>query len=444
MVYVVATAVIVGVLVYRAYDTAASLNDRELSLRASDLGQSVSLDSAGTPRLQLPPKLAAAYQAAAELDVYAVRAADGRIIAASPASFGERVAEWPTPTDDPTYFRLTSLGNRPEPYYGLALAVDSAAGPLSIFVARAAGADALVHSLLYEFVLDAAWIVPVVMALTVAIAIFAIRSGLGPVRQVSQTAMAIAPSATSVRLPEAGLPSEITPLVTAVNRALDRLEQGFAVQRQFTANAAHQLRTPLAIITAALDGMESGEELTKLKADVARMNRLVEQLLRVARLDAIALDLSATVDLNEIAASVVAVMAPWAITQQRTLAFIGSEAPVEVRGSGLAIEDAIRNLVENAVAHSPSGEEVVVSVSRDQKVRVCDRGPGIAGEDRERIFERFWRGGAAIGGGAGLGLAIVRDIMTAHGGAVSVEGNPDGGAIFTLSFAQASSLPREA
>ncbi len=378
MVYVVATGVIVGILVYRAYDTAASLNDRELSLRASDLGQSVSLDGAGMPRLELAPKLAAAYQAASEVDVFAIRAPDGHIIAASPPSFGDRVSEWPTPTDDPTYFRLTGLGSRPEPYYGLALAVDSAAGPLSIFVARAAGADALVRSLLYEFVVDAAWIVPIAMALTVVIAVFAIRRGLGPVRQVSQAAMAIAPSATSVRLPEADLPSEITPLVTAVNRALDRLEQGFAVQRQFTANAAHQLRTPLAIITAALDGTEPGEELAKVKADVARMNRLVEQLLRVARLDAIALDLSATVDLNEVAASVVATMAPWAIAQQRTLAFVGAETPVKVKGNALAIDEAIRNLVENAVIYSPRGEEVVVSVSAGGNIRVCDRGPGIS------------------------------------------------------------------
>ena len=432
--YVVATAIAFGILIYQAYDTAASLEDRELSLRAQDLARFVSRDAAGAPRLELPVGLMAAYGSNSGADAFAVRAADGHVIAAMPPAFGERVAGWPAATDDPSYFRLDNVGTGRGDYYGLSLAVDSAAGPLSMTVARAAGTDFLVHSVLREFVLDIAWIIPVLIAITLSIGILAVRGGLRPVREVSQMAAAIGPDATSIRLPERDLPSEITPLVAAVNRALDRLEQGFAVQRQFTANAAHELRTPLAIVTAALEAMEGDGELAKLRLDVARMNRLVEQLLRVARLDAVALDTSGDADLDEVAGGVVSTMAPWAVAQGRSLALAGAGVPVRIRGNAHAIADALRNLAENAVAHAPPGTEVLVTVRRDGSVSVADRGPGVPHEHRDRIFDRFWRGTATGTQGAGLGLAIAKEIAKAHGARITVDDNPGGGAVFTLSF----------
>jgi two-component system, OmpR family, sensor histidine kinase TctE len=432
--YVVGTAAIVGVLIYRAYDTAGSLNERELSLRAADLARHIAVGSNGRAVLQLPASLAAQYDSTHDTDIFAIRGVNGLVISALPQSFGTLTEPWPAATDDPSFFHLKDFGSKSQDYYGLSISEDSVAGPVSISVARASGADMLVQSLLREFVIDIAWIIPLFVIVTIVIAVFVIRSGLRPVRQVSGMAAAIGPSTTSVRLPDESLPSEVTPLVAAVNRAFDRLAEGFAVQRQFTAHAAHELRTPLAIITAALDAMEGGEELTKLRRDVGRMNRLVEQLLRVARLDAIALDVSDTVDLNDVAASVVAAMAPWALTQRRTIAFADAKTPVRIKGNANAIEDAVRNLVENALAHSPAGSEVTVVAKSEGSISVADRGPGVLHDEREKVFQRFWRGKKAIGYGAGLGLAIVKEIMKAHGGSVGIGELPEGGAVFTLFF----------
>jgi two-component system, OmpR family, sensor histidine kinase TctE len=433
-IYVVATAIAVGVLIYQAYDTADSLNDRELSLRAADLAGHVTVDPTGVARLEMPPALSASYQASGSADIFAIRRGADAIVAASPPSFGQVTAKWPLGTDDPSYFRLKDIDGERRDYYGLTIVKDSAAGPVSISVAHAADANFLVESLLREFVLDIGWIIPLLVTLTLIVGVVAIQSAFKPIEEISRMASTIAPEAMSIRLPEKNLPSEITPLVGAVNRALDRLEQGFDVQRQFTANAAHELRTPLAIITAALDSVDENDEIAKIKTDVARMNRLVDQLLRVARLDAVALDVSERVDLNEVAAEVVGNMAPWSVAQKKSIAFQGDEEPVAVKGNRFAIGDAIRNLLENAVTHTAPGTQVTVATSTNGSVSISDRGPGIPPNQRKHIFERFWRGKGKNSAGAGLGLAIVAEIMRAHHGSIMTEENPGGGMVFTLRF----------
>jgi two-component system, OmpR family, sensor histidine kinase TctE len=150
-------------------------------------------------------------------------------------------------------------------YSGVSIRLDSAAGLLSVLVAEVPGGSQLVHSILREFVFDIAWYVPPFMALALGLAAFSVRKSLLPLRKASAQAGAIGPGSIALRLPEADVPTEALPLVIAVNHAFDRLEQGFVIQRRFTANAAHELRTPLTIITARLDTLEGNGELSALR-----------------------------------------------------------------------------------------------------------------------------------------------------------------------------------
>jgi two-component system, OmpR family, sensor histidine kinase TctE len=432
--FIVASCLAVGGLIYSASLTAGSLADRELGLRAEDLARYVAPDENQKPRLELPPPLKQAYSAAAQQSLFAIRDKDGHLVEASTPEIGAMIGRWPQADTEPNYFRLSKFGPMERDYSGVSIRLDSAAGPLSVLVAEASGGDQLVHSILREFVFDVAWYVPPFVAVALFLGVYSVRRSLRPLRAASAQASAIGPGSISIRLPEVDVPTEALPLVVAVNRAFDRLEQGFSVQRRFTANAAHELRTPLTIITARLDSLDGNGQLAALKEEVGRMNRLVEQLLCVARLDSVMLDVSSPVDLRQIAEEVVGSMAHLALAEGRSIALTGAEHQVMVSGNAPAIEDALRNLVENALAHTAPGTEVIVEVGREGALSVLDSGPGVPLDDRSRIFDRFWRGKGARAQGAGLGLAIVMEIVRAHGANIIVSDRPPRGARFDLRF----------
>ena len=432
--FLVASCLAVGGLIYSASLTAGSVADRELELRAEDLAGNVLLDENQKPRLNLPVTLQQAYSAAAQQSVFAIRDRDGRLIEASTPEISAMAGRQPPADSEPSFFRLENFGPSARDYYGVSIKLDSAAGPLSVMVAEASGADQLVHSILREFVFDIAWYVPPFVAVALLLAAYSVRRSLLPLRAASAQASAIGPESIALRLPETDVPNEALPLVIGVNQALERLEQGFVVQRRFTANAAHELRTPLTIITARLDSLEGNGQISALREEVSRMNRLVEQLLCVARLDSVALDVSSPVDLRQLGEEVVGSMAHLALAAGRAIALTSADHPVVVTGNAAAITDALRNLIENALMHTPPGTEVIVEVDPKGSISVQDSGPGIPAEDRQRIFERFWRGKGVRTDGAGLGLAIVMEIVRAHGASITVSDRAPSGSRFDLRF----------
>ena len=293
---------------------------------------------------------------------------------------------------------------------------------------NATALDALFYEWLGEYLPVTA---PMLLVLIAAL-IFTLRGAMKPLERLMRYARSITPAQTGVRLPTDDLPRELLGPVEAINGALDRLDRGFQAQRDFLADAAHELRTPLAILAAHLDTMEDPARATALRADVERMTRLVGQLLTVAQLEALTIRPDDQADLSEIASEVAILMAPLAVKSERSLAALNAEHPVPVRGNRDALYQAVRNLVENALKFTPPGTEVEIEVDPSGSVSVSDRGPGIPEAQRVLLFQRFWRADRRQSGGAGLGLAIAHRIATAHGGQLLVDDNPGGGARFIL------------
>ncbi|KAA0591761.1 signal transduction histidine kinase [Azospirillum lipoferum] len=356
----------------------------------------------------------------------------------------------PGATERPrSVFRVPAQNGEP-PLYGLSHRI--AVGGRPYWIQVASGEEELhIEWLLEEFVEHFGWIwLPFALVL-ILVNLVIIHRGLRPLRRASAGAAAIGPDSVSERLPEQGMPREVLPLVRAVNQALDRLEAGYEAQRSFIADAAHELRTPLAVLDAHLALI--GAPGAPIRADVAGMARLVDQLLDLARLDALRIAPDESVDLSQIAVEAAAHLAPLALGKGRLIEVIGDGRPLPVRGAHDPLFRALRNLVENAVCHAPAGStvsvELALTATAEPLLRVIDRGPGIPPDQRARVFQRFWQGdrdsrpasgadGAGTGGngtgGAGLGLSIVARTMAAHGGTISVEDTPGGGATFTLRF----------
>jgi len=298
-----------------------------------------------------------------------------------------------------------------------------------------ANRDVLTDDIVADFYKRVGWItLPILLVLLITdIAIF--RRALRPLREASEIAGKIGPACPGLRLPTDAIPREVRPLVSAVNEGLDRLEEGYRVQRDFTADAAHELRTPLTILRTRIDFLKDQTMRDALRQNVEGMAHIVGQLLDIAELDALAIDPSEKADLESVAAEVAEFVAPLALAQGKDIALYGATEPVWVKGNPEMLSRAIRNLAENAINHTATGSTVEFVVDKSGTVSVLDHGPGIAEDERNLIFRRFWRRDRRKAGSTGLGLSIVQRIAELHSATITVENRRPHGACFSLKIA---------
>lgn len=268
---------------------------------------------------------------------------------------------------------------------------------------------------------------------------------LRPVKEIGATATRIAAGNLAERIATPGAATELSELAAVLNATFARLDAAFAEQRNFTADASHELRTPLAAIITTLQvslmrersGADYREAMASCLRAAQQMARLTDSLLALARFDAGQEPLvRVESDMAEIAGEAVALVRP--LAEQREVRFEEELGPAAVRGDAERLRQVVSNLLVNAVQHGRGGGSVRIATRTEEGravLTVADDGPGIAAEDLPQVFRRFYRGDKVRSretGRSGLGLAISKAVVEAHGGTITVESVVGAGATFTL------------
>lgn len=277
-----------------------------------------------------------------------------------------------------------------------------------------------------------------------------VRWGLDPLRALQRAILERSPSDLSP-VSEEMAPEEAMPLVQAINNLLTRLRDDLEAQQRFIANAAHQLRTPLAGLKTYSSvgiGLSNIAELQnvmkQIDCGVDRTAHLVNQLLALARVDPISAPClsGATIDLNFLVSEAVTEQVSMAVKKNIELSFEPSAEPATVSGDMTGLQQLIGNLLNNALVYTPAEGKVNIklTVSRQSvELSVADTGPGIPARERERVFERFYRISGSPGGGSGLGLAIVREVARGHKAEITIGNSSDGsGTLVRVLFPKAA------
>lgn len=375
--------------------------------------------------------------------IYCVWDRNGDVVLSSPNA--------PATLIEPRSAGFVALAVAGRPWRGFV--VEEAGPGLTLLVAEPARVR---ETLVFGVVRDA--LAPLALALPMLglLIWFGVGRGLAPLLTAARQVAARSPERLDP-LPLAGVPDEIATLVREINRLLGQLDAALAAERRLTADAAHEIRTPLASlkthVQVALRSSEAavyGRALMQVEKSVDRIAHLMEQILLLARLDAETVEAGfTTVDLGRVAAEAVAVLAAPALERGIDLA-VDSRTALPVRGNAAGLGILVGNLVANAIRHAPDGGHVRVCVTAGDGGQVVlvveDDGPGIPCAERTMVFQRFYRGRAGLHtAGSGLGLAIVQRVAELHDSRVVLGDGPGGrglSATFTLAAAPPAPEPR--
>ena len=296
------------------------------------------------------------------------------------------------------------------------------------------------RELLDHVALPMLFIVPALMLAVYFVTRRALRPLTRVARQASDLGGAVASGQSFAPLSDEGLPREFDGVVTGINAMLTKLDRSLTLQKDFTSDVAHQLRTPLSVLLLEISALPPGAARDRVKQEIVELADLVNQLLRFAQAEDAMTRQRNAVDIAGIARKVCEDLAGAAFGAEKKIEFDAPDGDTVVSGHPALIDAAIRNIVDNAVKLAPPHSTISVSVDSERKVIVEDRGPGVPDAQKERIFERFWRADGRREPGSGIGLALVRRIAFLHGGDVRVEDRPGGGARFVMTLNPAAPI----